>query len=268
MIAVLQNGSEVEIDTKYLYDDQYTTLDGIRIFDKDIQFIKNDKRKDIFIGGGIQGTYAECLQAITEQRSKIDKCGDYFGQKCFWLTIKNRVAEQCSKKEYLKDGVLIVEEKTAYSLHCGHKAKYCGKCVYDIDPTPKRFIDVFPDCFFLKYPQGVPDNAQLIDFIYKNANKFDIEPCFSGDVIAKGNEVKCSKKFGSYELTIEYNWYGRTRFILRNNNNKLIFNYDLQSNLFIVSYCNSYKIQADFDIPKWQNFKQYFNKIIADFKQN
>ena len=44
MKAYLKNGTICEIDTTYLFDNQYNTTDGKRIFDNEIERIEDDAR--------------------------------------------------------------------------------------------------------------------------------------------------------------------------------------------------------------------------------
>jgi hypothetical protein len=267
MVAEMKDGRELEIDTKTMFENQYNTVSGERICDVDIKQIRNDIRERLYVCSVKQGTFEECQEAINNYRKKINQCGDYCGKdKCFWLCINKRIDGQSSRNEHLENGNLVIEEKTVYSLHCHHKEMY-GDCQYNIVETPKKFSEEYPDCFFLRYPFGLPDNSDLIDFIYKNAEKFDIVPYWIGNKLVNGTDAKCTKKFGSYQFTIDYYHWGNTNFELSNARNRFRFVYDIEKDKFITKDSIGYEIHNGFDIPEWDKFKKYFNGIISDFKK-
>ena len=68
MKLVLTNGKIKEVDTSFIFDNQYKTTDGERIYDTAVKYIIDDIRLGEFYCSSIkQGTYDEVAQAIAEK---------------------------------------------------------------------------------------------------------------------------------------------------------------------------------------------------------
>ena len=77
MKLVLKTGEIKEVNTDFMFNNQYNTMDGKRIYDVDVERIIDDIRLGEFYCSSVkQGTYDEVAQAISEKRAKINKCND------------------------------------------------------------------------------------------------------------------------------------------------------------------------------------------------
>lgn len=234
MKLVLHNGEIKEVDTTFIFSDQYNTTDGKRIHDKEVKYIIDDIRLGEFYCSSVkQGTYEEVAKAIAEKRAQIDKC-----EGCFWFHEHTRIEEECYKHNTTEGNKKIIEERTVYEISCAHKPKY-GGCVNDIDETPRLFREV-NDCFFCKYPQGIPDMKPLKEFMIANADKYGIVPYWSDQELSINNTFTHKKLFGSYKF--EGSKWG-DYFELENTRNRFIFYVDCGSKKLIVKEYSSYKVR-------------------------
>ena len=181
MKALLHNGSWVEIDTTYLFNNQYNTKDGKRIFDKDIAKIDGDIRAD----------YGKCRYCgAIVKRGEEEK---HFAERearacegCFWYRDKLVNTEQEIKNRHGE--TITVVTSCHYRKYCSHAEEY-GGCTND--ECRKRGVEWFTpeNTFFLKFPNGftsIPDVDKL------EARGFVVEP---GRIHAY-----YFKKLGSYHL--------------------------------------------------------------------
>ena len=205
MMAVMRDGREVEIDTKFMFNNQYNTIENNRIYDKEIHHIVNDKRIGLYCCSVKQGTYDEVLEAIKEHRSHIDCCLNCDGNnnQCFWYQTKEQLVNEKDKNVRIENGKKIVDivSHEEYAMHCQHKDGYDGKCVYDIDEEPKLFTEI-NDCFFVKYPNGVPDNSDFIQWLIDNHMETNIIPYWGSSTLKDAHTLKFNGKLGSYILEI------------------------------------------------------------------
>jgi hypothetical protein len=125
-----------------------------------------------------------------------------------------------------------------YEISCAYTPKHGGKCVHDIEETPKLFRDV-QECFFCKYPQGTPNMTPLKAFMIANAEKYGIVPRWGGDVLSINNSFMRNKQFGSY--VFEANWCDGM-FVLSNSRKAFRFYIDLADKKFILCDGIGYKI--------------------------
>lgn len=232
MKLVLRNGKIKEVDTTNIFDNQYNTTDGKRVYDTEVRYIIDDVRLGEFYCSSVkQGTYDEVAQAIAEKRAQIDKCKD-----CFWFHEYTRIEDECYKKSVMDGNKKIIDEHTVYEISCAHKSKY-GGCVNDIDETPKLFREV-QDCFFCKYPQGVPDMNPLKEFMIANADKYGIVPMWSNQELSIDNSFKYKKSFGSYRFEAMRG----SMFELSNARNRFLFYIDCTNKKFILNEGIGYKV--------------------------
>jgi hypothetical protein len=270
MQLVLHNGEIKEVDTRTIFNDQYNTVDGQRIMDTDIKYIIDDIRLGEFYCSSVkQGTYDEVAQAIAEKRAQIDKCDG-----CFWFHEHTRIEDQCEKKRIKEGNKVTYIEKLTYEISCAHKPKY-GGCVNDIDETPRLFREV-NDCFFCKYPQGVPDMKPLKEFMIANAEKYGIVPMWGNQELSIDNSFKYIGAFGSYKFECMRN----SIFELANSRNSFKFYVDFDNKKFIVREYSSYKIhkylgtneynpithKSSYEpIKNYDKFATWFWQIVDDF---
>ena len=232
MKLVLRNGKIKEVDTTNIFDNQYNTTDGKRVYDTEVRYIIDDVRLGEFYCSSVkQGTYDEVAQAIAEKRAQIDKCKD-----CFWFHEYTRIEDECYEKSVMDGNKKIIDEHTVYEISCAHKSKY-GGCVNDIDETPKLFREV-QDCFFCKYPQGVPDMNPLKEFMIANADKYGIVPMWGNQELSIDNSFKYKKSFGSYRFEA----IRGSMFELSNARNRFLFYIDCTNKKFILNEGIGYKV--------------------------
>jgi hypothetical protein len=278
MKLVMRNGEIREVDTKFMFGNQYNTTDGERVFDKDIKYIIDDVRLGEFYCSSVkQGTYEEVAQAIAEKRSQINKC-----EGCWWFHEHNRVKDKCHRdREEVIDGnkkSVFINEKIVYEISCAYIPKYGNKCVNDIDETPKLFREV-NDCFFCKYPQGIPDTKPLIAFMIANAEKYGIVPRWGDQHLLMPNAFKHDRLFGSY--LFEASRYDNS-FELSNARNRFRFYVDFINKKFILVDGCGYKVRRylgetkydriqnksiDQPIANYDKFATWFWQIVDDFNQ-
>ena len=207
MEAVLKNGTVEQIDTTYLFNDQYNTVSGKRIFDGEILEIRGDVRYGLgkcrYCGKMVRRGEEEEHYRQKESEKNPEGC-----RKCFWFS-KGLVcgnSEVVSKSETRDDQNHIVVETVekhtkVYEEHCRYedtdsaKAPCCKmECrIYGIEWfTPEN-------TFFLRNPKGfsiLPVTAADLDkagFIPKGT--LQVSPPKDG-VWAWDRKYK----IGSYEL--------------------------------------------------------------------
>ncbi len=251
MKLVLTNGEIKEVDTTEIFSNQYNTTDGKTVYDKEVKYIIDDIRLGEFYCSSIkQGTYDEVAQAIAEKRAQIDKC-----EGCFWFYEYTRIEDECYKKEVMDGNKKIIDERTVYKISCAHKSKY-GSCVNDIDETPRLFREA-NDCFFCKYPQGVPDMKPLKEFMIANADKYEIVPYWSDQELSIDNAFTHKDLFGSYKFDAD-RW--TKYFKLENARNCFKFYIDLANKKFILCDGIGYKVVNKLTVSKCEydyNTKQH-----------
>jgi hypothetical protein len=275
MKLVLHNGEIKEVDTSFIFNNQYNTTDGQRIMDTEVKYIIDDIRLGEFYCSSVkQGTYDEVVQAIAEERAKINKC-----EGCWWFHEHTRIKDECYKNEIKEGSKKIIDERIVYEISCAYIPKYKDKCVHDIDETPKLFREV-ADCFFCQYPQGIPDMKPLKEFMIANAEKYGIVPRWSEDKLSIENSFMHKKQFGSY-LFKANRW--DDGFELSNSRNRFTFYIDLTNNKFIVCEYSSYKARkylgtSEYNhktqkstyepIANYDKFAKWLWQIVDDFNAN
>ena len=280
MKLVLHNGEIKEVDTSFIFSNQYNTTDGERIMDNDVKYIIDDIRLgEFYCGGGIQGTYEEVAQAIADTRAKINKCNN-----CWWFNEHTRIKDECYRdvKETIEGNkkTIITNEKVVYELSCSH-TKY-GGCVHDIDDTPKLFREA-TQCFFCEYPEGIPDMKPLRQFMIDNADKYGIVPRWAEDKLSIENSFIHKKQFGSYRFEASH-W--SEYFELENARNRFKFYVDFINKKYILNDGIGYKIvdkltehkheydyktkqhkSYDQPIVNYDKFATWFWQIVDDYKE-
>ena len=261
MKLVLKNGEIKEVNTTYMFNNQYNTIDGNIIYDKDVKYIIDDIRLGEFYCSSVkQGTYDEVAKAIAEKRAQIDKC-----EGCFWFHEYTRIEDECYKKEVMDGNKKIIDERTVYKISCAHKSKY-GSCVNDIDEAPRLFREV-NDCFFCKYPQGVPDMKPLKEFMIANADKYGIVPYWSNQELSINSTFTHKELFGSYKFKAD-KW--AKYFELENARNRFKFYIDFTNKKFIICNGIGYEVVNKLTVSKCEydyNTKQHksYNEPIKNY---
>ena len=270
MQLVLHNGEIKEVDTSFIFNNQYNATDGKRYTDREVKYILNDIRLGEFYCCSVkQGSYEECLAAIKEERSKTGQC-----KGCYWHGILDRIEEECSETKIETDDKLCVTRITTYKKGCKHE-KY-GKCVHDIAEQPKLFREA-QNCFFCEYPQGVPDMTDFILFMIKHAEKYGIKPRWSSEEPSIENDFEYKKLFGSYRFIFR-SW--RKNFELRNARNQYSFYFDVENKKFILFNSLDYEVvdkftESHYDwktqksietpIKNYDKFEKWFKQIVEDY---
>ena len=262
MQLVLKTGEIKEVDTTFIFNNQYNTTDGKRIHDTEVKYIIDDIRLGEFYCSSVkQGTYDEVAEAIAEERAKINKC-----EGCWWFHEHTRIKDECRRNEVKEGNKKIIDEHTVYEISCAYIPKYKDKCVHDIDETPKLFREV-NDCFFCKYPQGVPDMNPLKEFMIAHADEYGIVPRWSEDKLSIENTFQRSKPFGSYKFEASH-WYDC--FELENARNRFKFYIDCDNKRFILDNGIGYKVVSTLTEHKCEydyNTKQHksYNQPIKNY---
>lgn len=266
MKLVLKTGEIKDVDTKFIFNNQYNTIDGERVLDSSVKYIIDDIRLGEFYCSSVkQGTYDEVAKAIAEERAKINKCDG-----CFWFHEHTRVKDECyNKREEVREGnrkVVVENRKVVYEISCAYIPKYKDKCVHDIDETPKLFREA-QDCFFVKYPQGIQDMKPLKEFMIANAEKYGIVPRWSCDTLSIKNSFMYKKPFGSYICEATCHDDG---FRISNTRNKFNFYIDLINKKFIINDSIGYKVANKLTERKCEyNYKtketKFYNVPIANY---
>lgn len=262
MQLVLKTGEIKEVDTTFIFNNQYNTTDGVRVMDHEVKYIIDDIRLGEFYCSSVkQGTYDEVAEAIAEERAKINKC-----EGCWWFHEHTRIKDECRRNEVKEGNKKIIDEHTVYEISCAYIPKYKDKCVHDIDETPKLFREV-NDCFFCKYPQGVPDMNPLKEFMIAHADEYGIVPRWSEDKLSIENTFQRSKPFGSYKFEASH-WYDC--FELENARNRFKFYIDCDNKRFILDNGIGYKVVSTLTEHKCEydyNTKQHksYNQPIKNY---
>lgn len=236
MKLVLKTGEVKDVDTTHIFGNQYNTTDGKRVVDREVQYIIDDIRLGEFYCSTVkQGSYDEVATAIAEKRAQINKCDG-----CWWFHNHNLIGDESFRnKEEIKEGnkkIEVITKKRVYEISCAYVPKY-GKCVNDIEDTPILFREK-NDCFFCKYPQGIPDMIPLKEFMIANAEKYGIVPYWGNQELSIDKRFKHKKAFGSYIFETG----NGSLFELSNARNRFLFYIDLQNKKFILQDSLGYKV--------------------------
>lgn len=200
MFAIMKTGERVEIDTACLFDNQYNTVDGRRIFDKDIKRIENDARVNMgrcrYCGRIVKRGEEE--KHFSEMESQT--CENCNGRKCFWWSdklIKYERGPETTETTVNEQGETITTRTTTriekWEKRCSYERDTRGATctlkahrIYGIEWfTPEN-------TFFLKYPGGLEtipaaDKLSVRGFTYQYGR------------------MEYYKKIGSYQLSAKLN---------------------------------------------------------------
>lgn len=165
MKALLRTGELVEIDTAYLFNNQYNTKDGKRIFDKDISRIVGDIRHGLgkcrYCGALVKKGEEEKHFLDRESKSCVG---------CSWYQdrlIRSESNPPEIEKTTNENGETVTQKTVVtiskYEKVCAYRGKY-GECTHK--ECRRMGIEWFTpeNTFFLKYPNGfssIPDVDKL-----------------------------------------------------------------------------------------------------------
>lgn len=190
MKALLNNGEWVEIDTSYLFHDQYNTVDGKRIFDREIKKIIDDVRPGLG-----RCRYCGAMVKRGEENKHFEVMESRPCSGCWWYSdrLVSSTKQPPTVEQTTGENGETITRKTVvttskYEKVCTYKEKY-GGCTNT--ECRRMGIDWFTpeNTFFLKYPNGfdaIPEVDKLA------ARGFIV----SSDTI----DARYYKKIGSYTL--------------------------------------------------------------------
>lgn len=274
MKLVLHNGEIKEVDTSFIFDNQYDTTDGKRVYDTDVKYIIDDIRLGEFYCSSVkQGTYDEVAQAIAEKRAKINKCDD-----CFWFNKFTTVKDECSTEKTREGNREIIVEKRVYDISCSYVSKYSDKCAHDIEERPILFREKH-FCFFCEYPEGIPNMKPLRQFMIDNAEKYGIVPYWTNEKLSINSSFTHNKQFGSYRFKA---YWHNGYFELENARNQFKFYVDMVNKKYILTNSIGYNVkkylsESKYDytrqksisqpIVNYDKFATWFWQIVDDFME-
>ena len=189
MKALLKDGKTwTEIDTGFLFNNQYNTTDGKRIYDNQIRAIRDDARKNM---GRCRYCGAMVKRGEEEKHFTEREAGTC--EKCFWHRQRREKISDETKTETTETGeeITVRTKREKVTYYCSYPETTgsrtgctCSECrAYGIEWfTPEN-------TFFLKYPDGfssIPEVDKL------EARGFILDP--------RSSVAHYQKKIGSYRL--------------------------------------------------------------------
>lgn len=195
MKALLKDGKRwVDIDTTYLFNNQYNTADGKRIYDRDIIKIRDDARRNM-------GKCRYCGAMV--KRGEDEK---HFAEKegkgcsgCFWFRerVKDRKTETTTETKTNENGERVTVNIRTTTEQVEKVCTYCewADGTRKADCTNKECrqygIEWFTpeNTFFLKYPDG-----------FASIPEVDKLPARGFVVDGRRLNAEYHKKIGSYRL--------------------------------------------------------------------
>lgn len=186
MKALLQSGEWAVIDTAYLFHDQYNTVDGKRIFDRDIIRMEDDARP-----GMGRCRYCGAMVKRGEEEKHFQEKEKRGCAGCFWC--RDRVTDRKIQTAVeMKDGEKTTIKTTVEKLEkvCTYAESY-PEAGCTLKECRRMGIDWFTpeNTFFLKYPGGF----QSIPAVDKLPGQ--------GFIVDENTiDARYNKKIGSYTL--------------------------------------------------------------------
>lgn len=189
-------GQWVEIDTTHLFKDQYNLKDyDLRVFDTDIEAVKDDERKNR-VGCGYCGKQFDSIEELKahylEEENKINHC-----EGCFYYQKYIKDTQRTTEKSINENGEEVEKHTTVYTW--GRKCEYKEGCTHNEHRKHKFTIFTPENTYFLKYPNGyaayfkslpLTDQWKECGFTYEN------------------NIAIMKNYIGSYCFSIHYNKNG------------------------------------------------------------
>lgn len=188
MKALLKDGKTwVEIDASCLFNNQYNTTNGKRIFDEDIIAIRDDNRRNMG-----KCRYCGALVRHGEEEKHFQEREAHTCAGCFWRRERAK-SKQTTTGVKMKGGKRVTVKTTVEELEdvCGYgePSGYKADCTFK--ECRQYGIEWFTpeNTFFLAFPDGLPIIPDIAHF--EEAGFI-----FAGDRF--NGEYK--KKIGSYTL--------------------------------------------------------------------
>ncbi len=128
MKALLKSGEWVEIDTAYIFNNQYNTVDGKRIFDQDIKRIVDDVRPGLG-----RCRYCGAIIKRGEENKHFDEMERRPCSGCFWE--RERLVSSTRQEPIIEkttnDNGEVTTRKTVvttskYEKYCEYDKEYGG----------------------------------------------------------------------------------------------------------------------------------------------
>lgn len=291
MVCVTHNYEPWIVIDDHMFGNQYNAVnskgDMERIYDSMLCYIFNDKRlKDFYVCSQGQGTYEECKAKIDEYRSHIRQCKncDGNGKKCFYWSNTECISSDTATLYDDETDREIITKTTVYQYACSytqrdyHPTK--SNCTYDIEDEPKLCTESWKKDYFVQYPNGIPDQIPLWQFLIDHSDQFDIVPRRWSNEASLERGFEKAKLFGSYKFYADY--YSRC-FVLENNRQSFYFRYDLANGVFIIGRPHrdiGYNVKRKFTESKynytlhkhvdqpiacWDKFSKWWGQLINEF---
>ena len=236
-------GQWVEVDTKHLFNNQYNLKDyDLRIFDEDIEAVKDDERKNR-VGCGYCGKQYNSMEELEahylEEEAKINKCEN----NCWWYQNYIKDTQHSTESHINENGEKVEERKTIYTWgkHCTYK----NGCTHNEHRKHKITIFAPENTYFLKYPNGYKAYFKSLPLVerWKECG-FDYDP--------NRNIAFMYAFIGSYALSLHYSENGLEKIRLVNSRKEFIIP---AADAFENGYCVSvaiYNLQKTIlkDFPK------------------
>lgn len=243
-------GQWVDVDTTYLFQDQYNLAGySIRVFDKDISAVRNDMRRGMVKCGycGKQFLNMDALQEHYRQEEEsahcCENCKDY---------VTGIVDIQHDKSEEIDQDGNRIETRTTKYIY-GKKCRWEKGCNKFEHRNHKPFIFTEENTYFLKYPNGYNGYFQTLT----TAKKWE-ELGFTWEENLK--KATSQIRYGSYYITLHYEngklnlvnlWNSRNNYLITAEKLKFIFEH-----WYNVSYCLTY----DPNGQKWETAATWENQ--------
>lgn len=228
MKALLKTGMWVEIDTTCLFNDQYNTTDGKRIFDAEIVRIVDDVRSGLG-----KCRYCGAIVKIGEEELHYAERENKLCEGCFWYRdalVGKRDRTTTESEERLADGKVIrqtiITTVETYERKCSYKN---GRTDCTLKECRAYGIEWFTpeNTFFLAHPDGFPSCKDLVG-LEKSGFIFDKNML----------NAEYKEMIGTYHLiaNIEYDSFGFSldvfAFRIWNCVRDYTFRYDAEGCLF------------------------------------
>lgn len=186
-------GEWIDIDTKYLFNNQYNTTGNARIFDRDISAIRDDARKNMG-----RCRYCGAMVKRGEEEAHYTEREKNPCSKCFWFRARviDSKTETETTTETGPDGERITTMTRTTREKLQKECTYSNASSARADCTNKECrkygIDWFTteNTFFLKYPNGLDDITEI--------DKLETRGFIIGPY--KWSDAQYFKKLGSYTL--------------------------------------------------------------------
>ncbi len=187
MKALLKSGKWAEIDTRYLFHNQYNTIEGKRIFDSEILRVVDDVR-----GGYGRCRYCGAMIRRGEEEKHFNEREKAGCNNCFWWYDRVTDRQTTTKTEMYNNEKVRVRktiEKLEKACRYAENSPETSGCT--LKECRRMGIDWFTpeNTFFLKFPDGFSP-LPVIDRL--GAAGFSVESRFLN--------ATYHKKIGSYTL--------------------------------------------------------------------